>query len=101
MVADPELDPGLVAVAHALPQALLDRERLVLEVMGLQGTEEEVLSALHELEEYLVSRFLETVLRPVDGRARKPPFRLAARLRGGIPDLEVTYYRARHPEVFQ
>lgn len=95
------LDPGLLAAAHALPQALRDRERLVLDVMQLQGTEEEILGALHELEEYLVDRLLESVLQPTPEQARKPPLRLAARERGGIPDLELTYYKAKHPEVFK
>lgn len=94
-------DPGLLAVAHALPQALRNRERLALEVMQLRGTEEEILGALHELEEHLVSRFLESVLKPGDEGARRGPVRLAARERGGIPDLELTYYKTRHPEVFK
>ena len=86
-------DPALEAAAAALPIHLRDRDVASSSVLALTGTEEDILEALHQIEEGLVDRFLK--VRPwFRGRGG----RTAARIYGQIPDLAATYYWTRHPE---
>lgn len=84
-------DPALRAVTEALPQALRNRDLLVSAILGIQGTEREILGVLNEVELALVERFLESHpwLRGEKGAGEE------ARRLGGIPDLQAVYLKAK------
>lgn len=83
-----EDDLALEAAAAALPARLKDRGSVASSILALTGTEEEILEALHQIEEDLVDRYQE--VHPLHSR-------LAARVYGKIPDLAMVFWKERNP----
>lgn len=90
-------DPGLLAVAQALPQQLRKREDLITRVLSLRGTERGLLEDLNEFELALIERWLESHRQAVKDLPRWAAMALA-RCWGQIPDLAITYLDAARPD---